>query len=53
MKGSRRVPVTTSGNERTRVSAAFTAAANGSVYLLIPRKKPIQEIFILTNVVVE
>ena len=38
--GSRRVKATTSGNERTRISAAYTFAANGAklpIYCVIPR----------------
>ena len=39
-KGSRRVKATTTGNERTRISAAFTFAANGTklpIFCVIPR----------------
>lgn len=44
-KGEKRVKATSSGNERTRLSAAFTAVANGTklpIYTIIPRKKPLQ-----------
>jgi hypothetical protein len=40
-KGSRRVKVTTSGNERTRMSAAYSAAANGAklpIFIIVSRK---------------
>jgi hypothetical protein len=40
-KGSRRVKATTSGNERTRLSAAFSSTASGlklPIFLIVPRK---------------
>ena len=43
--GDKRIPSITSGNEKTRVSVAFTAAASGNKLkplILIPRKKPIK-----------
>lgn len=39
-RGSRRVKATTTGNERTRISAAFSFAANGAklpIFCVIPR----------------
>lgn len=41
-----------SGNERTRISAAFTAVADGTklpIFALIPRKNPINEMNNLKN----
>jgi hypothetical protein len=41
IQGKRRVRATTSGNERTRISAAFSATASGiklPIYMIIPRK---------------
>jgi len=43
--GARRVKAVTSGNDRTRLSVAFTAAADGTklpLLAIIPRKTPLQ-----------
>ena len=45
-KGSRRVKATTTGNERTRISAAYYITASGlklPIYLILPRKTEIPE----------
>lgn len=44
--GSNRVPSTNSGQEKTRVSVAFTATASGHklpAIILIPRKTPLKD----------
>lgn len=41
VRGSKRIKATTTGNERTKLSAAFTAAASGRklpIFMIIPRK---------------
>jgi hypothetical protein len=43
VKGVKKVKCTTTGNERTRISAAFSATASGqklSILLVVPRVKP-------------
>lgn len=53
--GARRVKASTSGNEKTRVSVAFCAAADGSKLspiILIPRKKPLKDYIPPSSVVV-
>ena len=52
-KGTRRVKASTAGGERTRLSAAFTAAANGHklpIYAIVPRVNPIAELDIIDNI---
>ncbi len=47
VKGTKRVKANTTGNEKTRLSAAFSAAADGvklPVFVIIPRVRPIPEI---------
>ena len=54
-RGEKIIPAVTSGNERTRISVAFTAAASGRKFkplILIPRKKPFQIFFPPENVIV-
>ena len=53
-KGSKRVPATTTGSERTRLSAAFSAPASGEklpILILIPRKKDLPNFTPPENVV--
>ena len=50
--GVKRVKASTAGGERTRVSAAFTAAANGHklpVFAIIPRVIPLPELDAIQN----
>ena len=51
-KGVRRVKASTAGGERTRLSSAFTAAANGHklpIYTIIPRINNIPELDLIQN----
>ncbi|CAF1093596.1 unnamed protein product [Brachionus calyciflorus] len=44
--GVKRVKATTSGSEKTRLSAAFTGAADGTklpIFVIVPRKTPLKE----------
>lgn len=53
--GVRRVRVTTTGQERTRVSVAFSASASGTKLkpvILIPRKKQLKDFIPPANVVI-
>lgn len=55
-KGSRRVKATTTGNEKTRLSAAFTASADGCklpVFAIVPRVTRIEAIDALPDVTAE
>ncbi len=50
--GIKRVKASTAGGERTRVSAAFTAAANGHklpMFAIIPRVTPLPELDAIQN----
>ena len=52
-KGVRRVKATTAGSERTRISAAFTASADGTklqIYIVIPRARPFKDYIPPSNV---
>ncbi len=54
--GARRVKATTTGNEKTRLSAAFTAAADGSklpIFAIVPRVRSIPEIDALNDIATE
>ena len=53
VNGTRRVKANTTGNEKTRLSAAFSAVADGSklpVFAIVPRLRPIPEIDALTEI---
>ena len=53
--GDKRIPSVTTGNERTRISVAFTASASGfklKPLILIPRKKPLKDFLVQNNVIV-
>jgi hypothetical protein len=53
--GTRRVRATTAGGERTRLSAAFTACADGQklpIYIVIPRATPLPDYTPPDNVIV-
>ncbi len=54
--GTRRVKASTAGSERTRISAAFTAFADGTkskIYLILPRATPMPDYKPPFNVVVK
>ena len=54
-KGKRRVKAVTAGSERTRLSAAFTASADGrksKIYIIIPRETPFPDYMPPDNVIV-
>ena len=54
-KGKRRVKANTSGGERTRMSAAFTARAKGQkskIYIVIPRSRALHNYVPPENVVI-
>jgi len=54
--GSRRIKATTTGNEKTRLSAAFSAVADGfklPVFVIIPRVRTIAEIEDLECIIAE
>lgn len=56
MRGTRRVRVTTTGNQKTRVSVSFCAAADGTKLrpvVLIPRVNPLKNYEPPSNVIVE
>jgi hypothetical protein len=53
VNGTRRVKANTTGNEKTRLSAAFSAAADGTklpVFAIVPRLRPIPDIDALTDI---
>ena len=53
--GRRRVKATTAGSEKTKISCAFTASADGvklPCLILIPRKKPLANFVCPDNVVI-
>ena len=53
--GSRRVEAVTAGQQRTRISVALTASADGDkapCLCLIPRKKPLKDFTCPANIVV-
>jgi hypothetical protein len=52
--GEKRVKASTAGGERTRLSAAFTAAANGyklPIFAIIPRQTPVPQLDGIHNMV--
>ncbi|CAF0709703.1 unnamed protein product [Brachionus calyciflorus] len=54
-QGAKRVPATTSGNEKTRVSVCFAASASGFKFkplIVIPRVNPLKNYEAPTNVIV-
>ena len=53
--GDKRIPSVATGNERTRISDAFTASVSGNQLkplILIPRKKPLKDFVVPVNVIV-
>ena len=53
--GSKRVPIRTSGNERTRISVCFAGAANGYKFkplIIVPRVNPLKDYVPPNNVIV-
>ncbi len=53
-KGSKRVIAQTTGNEKTRLSAAFTATADGEkfpIFIIIPRKTELKDFDLPRNVI--
>ncbi len=54
-KGSKNVNATTAGAEKTKISLAFTATANGSklpILIVLPRKTPLKQPFVCPDNVI-
>ena len=52
-QGTKRIPAGTTGNERARLSAAFTASASGQklpIFVIIPRATPLPDLTPPANV---